>query len=217
MFTTVPVARTISIMVDHLQKKNIPTPVVAEFKDLLSHCTEKNLCVFQGSVYKFPDGLPMGDPLSMLMADVFMDNLESEILCSSPHASYVRFWKRYVDDIICIFNGSLSDAQSLLEDLNRFDPGFEFTLEVGGNRLNYLDLSISLVEEDNILRTNFSIFRKSSYTGVSIHGSSLHPEAHKMAIINSAINRLLTFLSPPLRSKKKLHRLEVLPRSITSM
>jgi len=176
MFTRVPVARTIAIMIDMLERKNISPPIVAEFRTLLNHCTERNICVFQGSVYRFPDGLPMGGPLSMLMADVFMDSLETELLLSSPNTPNIRFWRRYVDDVICVWAGNEPDAQSLLDDLNNFDPGFDFTLEFGGQSLNYLDLHISLIEQHNILRTSVGIYRKSSYTGVSIHASSLHPE-----------------------------------------
>ena len=167
-------------MVELLEKKNIPPVITAEFKDFLTLCTEKNLHIFQGSVYKFPDGFPIGGLLSTLIADVFMDKLESDILKSSAHSTSIRFWERYVDDILCVWNGNDFEAQSLFRDLNGYN----------GSMINYLDLHITLVEHDNILCANFGIFRKTSYTKISWHVDSLHPEVHKVATINAAISLL---------------------------
>ena len=36
---------------------------------------------------------------SMLIADVYMDNLENEISLSSLHAGLIRFWRRNVDSV----------------------------------------------------------------------------------------------------------------------
>ena len=140
-------------------------------QDLTHAHTGKNLCVFQGPVYKFPDGFPMGGLLSVLMADVSIDSLETELLRSSPHSISVRFWRRYVDDIICIWTGGDLEAQSLLEDLSRYDLATGITFELGGN----LDLHIPLVERDNVLCVTFGIFRKSSHVGVFPSTAFLHP------------------------------------------
>jgi len=80
MFTGIPVARAITFMEDFLKEKNIQQETIQEFKDLLHHCVDKDLCVFGGTVYRFPDGLPMRGPLSILVADVFLNRLETEIV-----------------------------------------------------------------------------------------------------------------------------------------
>ena len=67
---------------------------------------------FQGSVY----------PLSMLVADVFMDNIEDEIVHSSPHSRCIRLWRRYADDILCVWNGTYLQANDLLRTLNNSGP-----------------------------------------------------------------------------------------------
>ena len=73
MFTRIPVDHSISIMVELLEKNNILLGRTAEFRDLLPYCTERKLCVFQGS--------------NMLMAYVCMDKLlvENEILQSNAY------------------------------------------------------------------------------------------------------------------------------------
>ena len=119
-----------------------------------------------------------------------MNHLENEII-SGPHSRYIRFWRSYVGDVICVWNGTDTQALSLLQTLNDFDSNMQFTLENAGDHLNYLDFSINLTEVNNVLQASFGIFRKTSFSGVSIHADSLHPSAHKMVVVNSAIHRLL--------------------------
>ena len=40
---------------------------------------------FRGSTYQFPDGLPMGDPLSSFVLETFLDKMERDILTSKAH------------------------------------------------------------------------------------------------------------------------------------
>ena len=196
MFTNIPVSKTVNLITDLLKQKNIPLVVIDEFWDLITQCTKKNLCVFRGTTYVFPDGLPMGGPLSMLLAAVFIDHLETEILRGSPHNNFAYFWARYVDDILCIWTGSAQAIQLFLHELNEFDPGINFSLEFGDQSINFLDLGIELKELYNLLTPVFRIYRKDTFTGVSIHSESLHPGCHKHAAINAAINRVLRIPRP---------------------
>ena len=82
----------------------------------------------------------------MLVADVFMDNIEDEIVHSSPHSRCIRLWRRYADDILCVWNGTYLQANDLLRTLNNSGPAMIFTLENGGSKTNYLNLEISPTE-----------------------------------------------------------------------
>ena len=66
IFMRIPVKRSTEIIIDHLQRRHIPNAIVEEFRDHLNHCVGNNLRVFKETTYKFPDGIPMGEPLSML-------------------------------------------------------------------------------------------------------------------------------------------------------
>ena len=76
----------------------------------------------------------------MLVANVFLDRLQSETLASSSRSHFVRAWVRYVDDVLCIWCGPTNEARSFHEDLNTYDPGIDFTLEVGGDTICFFDL-----------------------------------------------------------------------------
>jgi len=78
----------------------------------------------------------MGSPLSPI-ADLVLQKLESDTLDKSLTRQI--FYYRYVDDIV------LSAPHTCLEDLlhmfNSFHPRLKFTMEIGGNTLNFLDIS----------------------------------------------------------------------------
>ena len=80
MYTRVPVVYTISIMISMLRKLSIPEDTVIELKNLITMCLKDNICVFRNKTYKFPDSL-----LSSLVAEVYMNHIEEEII-SSGHA-----------------------------------------------------------------------------------------------------------------------------------
>lgn len=51
------------------------------------------------------DGLIMGNPLSPLLAEIFMDKLENIIHQNNLSKNFV-YWYRYVDDIVACFVGT---------------------------------------------------------------------------------------------------------------
>ena len=102
MFTNIPVHKTVDIMYEVLVKSGQSLDAADEFEKLILHCVKDNICHFDSKVFRLPDGLPMGGPLSSLMADVLMDRLERWVLNFARFSSRVIFWYRYVDDTFCI-------------------------------------------------------------------------------------------------------------------
>ena len=129
----------------------------------------------------------MGNPLSPLSAEIFMNDLENKIE-QLPFFKYFKFWYRYVDDILACFIGTKRQLDSLVSSINKLHKNIAFTLEVEqNNSINFLDLTISKVNS----RLSFSIFRKPTYTDMVIHNTSMHPYTHKLAAFRSYIHRLL--------------------------
>ena len=54
---------------------------------------------FHNSLYQQVHGIAMGSPVSVVVADLVMEDVESRALTAFP--SPPRFWKRYVDDTCC--------------------------------------------------------------------------------------------------------------------
>jgi len=91
----------------------------------------------------------MGGPLSCLVAEVFMDYLENRLF-ETYNTPQVLEWIRYVDDVLCVWEGSDAQLYEFLDLLNSLEPSITFTLEIGGDSINFLDLTISLHSSPSI-------------------------------------------------------------------
>ena len=170
--------KTIDIIYETLIKSGQSYQYTEEFTGLVSSCVKQNICFANGKIHLLPDGLPMGGPLSSLMADIFMDRLERWALKSARFSSQVLLWFRFVDDILCFWLGTDMELEIFTSDLQKFDDNLSFTVERAEHLINFLNITISLKHdeiEDGLLTPHFSVYRKSEFTGVSIHNRLYTP------------------------------------------
>ena len=85
------------------------------------------------------NGLPMGAPLSPLLANCFVENIETIALDS--YFLKHKFWGRYMDDIISVWNYGVEELKSFLEHFNFWGGDLKFTIELEEyNKLPFLDV-----------------------------------------------------------------------------
>ncbi|KAL3283515.1 hypothetical protein HHI36_006654 [Cryptolaemus montrouzieri] len=128
----------------------------------------------------------MGNPLSPLLAEIFMDNIEKTI---HKHllSKHFPYWYRYVDDIIVCFTGTNRQFTVFKNFIKNLHPKIKFTSEIEqNNSINFLDLTITRSNNKQFL-----IYHKPSHTDITIHYTSAHLYQHKVAAFNSYIHRLL--------------------------
>ncbi|KAG8236787.1 hypothetical protein J437_LFUL016280 [Ladona fulva] len=115
--------------------------------------------------------MAMGSPLSLLLAELFMDNFEKNLFfLPHPKLKQIIFWKRFVDDIFCIIDGTERDIQELLTGI-----------------LKFLRFSISISKN----KASLKVFRKPTYTDQVIPNSSSHRASQKYAAFHAMIHRLV--------------------------
>ena len=108
-----------------------------ELKELFIYATAKTHFIFNGKFYDQVDGIAMGSPLAPTLANLFMGTFEIKFLNKFRDIG-PSFYKRYVDDIFCVFNEP-SQAKEFLNKLNIEHPNIKFTLELEkNNRISYL-------------------------------------------------------------------------------
>ena len=71
-------------------------------KDMLILCTKSVHFSMNGGIYLQIDGVAMGSPLGPVLAGIFMVELERSLV--PKLSSYIKFWKRFVDDTITFAN-----------------------------------------------------------------------------------------------------------------
>jgi len=83
----------------------------------------------------------MGSPLSPIIADLVLQDLETKAIEILPFELPLYF--RYVDDILLA--APFDHLNKILEIFNSFHNRIQFTLEIGiNNRINFLDVTIIL-------------------------------------------------------------------------
>ena len=72
--------------------------------------------------------LIMGNALSPLLSEIFMDNIEDHIH-KTPFSKYILYWYRFVDDIYTCFTGTNRQLDNFLKYINSIHPKITFTME----------------------------------------------------------------------------------------
>ena len=80
------------------------------------------------------DGCPMGGPISVIFAEIYVSKMEEDIVTPmKPH-----FYERYVDDTY--IRRKKNEPDSLFEKLNSYHLNIKFTIEK--NPMKFLDTEI---------------------------------------------------------------------------
>ena len=163
LFTNVPVRETTEIALDLLFRNNPDIKMSrAQLQKLFLYATSKTHFLFDGEYFDQTDGLSMGSPLGPTMANIFMGFHEDNWLQGYDGPGPV-FYKRYIDDIICIFEKE-EQVTPFLNYLNSRHPNIEFTVETEeDDRLPFLD---TLVQRSENLSFEVTTYRKPTYTGL---------------------------------------------------
>jgi len=135
-------------------KCNIPRE---EFKNALKLILDSTFFSFDNVIYKLNFGTPMGSPLSTIIADLVMCDLEERVL--ETLGVMVPFYVRYIDDIATAIPSST--INHTLNIFNLFHYRLQFTLEIGREKLNFLH--ITMYKRDNSIEFNW--FHKSTFSG----------------------------------------------------
>ena len=66
--------------------------------ELLEFVLTTTYFAFRGEIYRQKFGTAMGSPVSPLVANMFMEQLERKLSATVPEDLRPKLWKRYVDD-----------------------------------------------------------------------------------------------------------------------
>ncbi|KAM0728324.1 hypothetical protein ACS0PU_005106 [Formica fusca] len=190
LFTNVPIEMAIdsvSTRWEHISGNcNIPK---SEFLIAVRLILDSTFFTFNGVFYKQTFGTPMGSPLSPIIADIVLQDLESRALESLKFTP--PFYVRYVDDVALAVPASF--LNHTLQTFNAFHPRLQFTVEIGEkDRLNFLDITM-IVEGKCLL---FDWYRKPTFSGRYLHFRSNHPLCQKRGTIIGLIDRVFLLSHP---------------------
>ena len=100
-------------------KDNPPIPT-HYLREMLTLILKENSFQFNGKNYLQIHGTAMGTKMAVAFANIFMANIETQIL--SKNVIKPTVWKRYIDDIFSLWDISKPDIEQFIEQANSHHP-----------------------------------------------------------------------------------------------
>ena len=196
LYVNIPIQETLRITRTILLENN-DEHTTKQMITLLEVILQQNYFSFCNNIYQPEKGVSMGSPISNIIAEIFLQNLENSHLKQILDKQNITFYTRYVDDILVIYNTKHTSPEIIHSYVNKIHPNLHFnpTLE-HNNSISFLDLLI--IRHPN--QIEIDIFRKPTTTDTTINYTSNHPTEHKMAAYRYLINRMTSF---PLSTEKR--------------
>ena len=168
-----------------LENVDFDIPVTVDlFIKLIELCVNQCYFTCNNKYYSQVFGLPMGSPLSPVLANLFMEFFESELL--PDIIDFEIKWLRYVDDIFAVIADSLN-IDDFLSMLNNLHHSIKFKVEIETNEsLPFLDTVVSRSENDTI---KYKVYRKPTHSETYIHAFSSHSDKVKTGVISNMFLR----------------------------
>ena len=157
--------------IDAAEASHIPRNVLRQLFEIVLKC---DVFRFDGQIYEQIQGTAMGTKMAPSYANLFMDRFERAFLAQEPTQPLV--WKRYIDDILCIWIGTRSELEGFLDRLNKAHRTLKFTWSISNERIEFLNLN--LFKGGRFNRTTYldmSTHFKKNNTFQYLHFSSSHP------------------------------------------
>ena len=180
LFTSIPIKETIDYIIHKIYIKNVIEPMCKKsiFKKLLIKLTKEFTFSVNNRLIKQIDGCPMGGPMSVVFADIYMCKMEDDVIAPLKPI----FYKRYVDDTYVRRKKNTTDE--LFEKLNTYHDNIRLTIKE--NPTNFLD----------------TVYRRSNK--FPVHWSSKIPLRYKRNAITGKLHRANKIASNFSNETKKL-------------
>jgi len=161
-----------------------------------------NNFMFNGKNYHQVKGTAMGTRAAPNYANIFMGWFEDKHVYKSKWRKHIRFYGRFIDDIILIWTGQENQLKDFIAYLNNAHPTIKFTSESSRRNINFLDVTLSK-DEKGYLSTD--VYQKPTDTHNYLHNNSSHPPHCMKSIPYSQFLRLKRLVSDPLVLKKRIN------------
>jgi hypothetical protein len=157
MYTSIPIDKLTNIIHRLLKHNNIPDEHIHEIITLTKVILDQNYFQYNNELYSQKEGLAMGAPTSSILAETYIQYLEHTSIIQILQNHHIIDYYRYVDDILIIYDETLTNIHDTLDKFNSIDHNIQYTVETQTEeKLNYLDIII--INSNNAF--TFDIYRK---------------------------------------------------------
>lgn len=140
LYTNIPQDEGTQTCIDSILEANNTTLPKHFLKLLFDIILKGNIFRFNDTIYSQKRGTAMGTKMAPSFANLFMHKIETSFIQSQPIKP--TLWKRYIDDILCIWTGTELQLHQFLEKLNIHHTTIKFTWDISVDKVIFLDLEI---------------------------------------------------------------------------
>ena len=194
LFTSIPVELAVQIATVRLENNQSlherTSPSAKEVIELLEFCLKSTEFLFRGSYYKQIHGTAMGSPLSVIEANLVMEELENN--ASSTFTQRPRLYCRFVDDTIAALKKT--EIPKFHKHLNDQNVYIKFTVERDKkDGISFLD-TLNQVNDDGSICTK--AYRKPTHSERYLQFDSHQPLQHKGMVARALFSRATKICTP---------------------
>jgi hypothetical protein len=184
LYTNIPHLQGIQASISALQQ-NPPELPIHVLEMLMWFILRNNYFEFNGLHFHQLQGTAMGTAMAPSYANLFMAELESNLLGRYHYKPHL--WLRFIDDIFMIWLHSEKELLNFIDWLNQQHSTIKFTSTHSMGQVNYLDLTVYKTS-NGTLKTK--TFHKPTDASTYLHYTSSHPKNQKNSIPYSQYLRL---------------------------
>jgi hypothetical protein len=162
---------------------------------LTSFICNNNYFTYNEHIFKQSDGLAMGTNAAVNLANHYMLTYIDNLFLENNN---LQQYHRFIDDLFFIWSGSERDLwqfQRFIESPDSNPTGLKFTIEVGFDYINFLDISLYVDYRRKIQTT---LFRKPLNNFLYIPHFTHHPPACLTGFIKGELFRIQSLCSTSL-------------------
>ena len=145
----------------------------------------------------------MGTKCAVIYANLFMSHFEETYIYDLIR-NKCNFYKRFIDDIFIIWNGTHDELKAFVEQLNKLHPTIKFDAKYLTDSIEFLDTRI-YKSTDGKLQT--TLYTKPTDRQSYLHSKSYHLSSCKRSIAYSQALRIRRICSDDTEFKKHTDKL----------
>jgi len=189
-YTNVPIDETIQCIMDVAWSLDYPGWKVAMLRYLLEAIMTNNCCRYKGEFYLQLAGIAMGTSCAPAFANLYASQFERDIT-SWKATTGLRYYCRYIDDILIIFVGTAAQRDALLRKVKLGSLVVTWEIRNAFEGLAFLDLELFFSKQSQTRGLHTRLFRKKLNRNMYIPWSSAHPDSVKKSFIKGELTRLM--------------------------
>ena len=204
LYPSIPIEEVTPAIISALESNrpdNIPGNTI--LTKIVEHVLKNNVLTFDDKVYRQIKGTAMGTPMAPTIANIFMGQLEKQLLNTSPWTISKEFWRRFIDDIFILWHHGEENLKEFMKWINNQHDSIKFTANYGKENIPYLDVSLSII--DGHIQTD--LYKKPTDTNMILPFNSSHPRHCLRAIPYGQCLRLRRICSTDTSFRKRCDEL----------